>query len=154
MLSGLGSTNASVKHRVGLGQSKMLSRLADALAYPRSMRPFRLASLSVVTAIVISAAPVFADVGPPPSCPDGKTRIYDQGYKCVDGPDAQPTATATATTASTSEPQPAASATPPEDVPPSSRGCSCEVPAGSARSIGAAAFLALAAGLALRRRQR
>lgn len=120
------------------------------------------------------SAPVLADVGPPPSCPDGKTRIYDQGYKCVDGPTpsqpttasatatatASPTATATATATATSTEtaaptsEPAASASPPEDVPPSSRGCSCDVPERSVGSAGAAALVALAAGLALRRRKR
>ncbi|MEL6341765.1 MAG: hypothetical protein AAFV53_01435 [Myxococcota bacterium] len=38
--------------------------------------------MSIPTFILVHSLS-WADVGPPPSCPEGTKRIYDQGYKCV-----------------------------------------------------------------------
>jgi hypothetical protein len=122
-----------------------------------AMRASVLAALVVLVTLAAPAA--HADVGPPPSCPPGTRRIYNQGYKCVSDtpqadppidPDAprSPTATASSTFATppstepSTEPaaQPAADPAPQPVTPPSQRGCAL------------AAFVAALLLLARRRR--
>lgn len=132
------------------------------------MRLLALASLLATVLLVPMAA--LADVGPPPSCPEGTHREYDRGYHCVpddapiaEGPTAEPTpsaapdATTTATAATTTAPAttaPALTAAPSPPASPSSHACGCTTAGGDAKGDHLALSLSAAFVLAIGARRR
>ncbi|APR82232.1 Hypothetical protein A7982_07581 [Minicystis rosea] len=129
----------------------------------------RLVSIAaVLAATTFVSAPLFADVGPPPTCEKGKHHEYLMGHRCVpDGshvdkdangnviivPDkalnaAPPVPTATPVAASSADaPLPSVA------TPPPNRGCACSVTDGGGGIVGMSAALGTAILFGLRRRR-
>lgn len=131
---------------------------------------WRASVLASVTALALTLAmPASADVGPPPTCPEGQHREYLYGHHCVPngshlehdaagGYKIVPNGPNLGSPAVSGDPSvaPAPSAAPPssgvavspppgEQVPPSNRGCGCR----AAPVAGSAAASLLGLGLAL-----